>query len=196
MTRRFAPPTGASAADRALWQEFTANPEAIAAEAEEAYDALGLAAPTPPAPAPPDELQLPSGETETIRSVRARRVQSFFRAAILTSYENRCAVSGLRLPVLLNASHIIPWSVSPTRRADPTNGLCLNALFDRAFDRGLMTIGEDLRIVMSPAVHEAAGKAPLACSLLEAEGRQLIPPVRFMPDPEALEFHRRHVFQA
>src|SRR5512138_844191 len=61
--------SGASDADRAIWQEFTANPEAIAAEAEEAYDALGLAAPTPPPPAPPDELQLPSGETETIRSV-------------------------------------------------------------------------------------------------------------------------------
>ena len=183
--------SGASTADRAIWDEFTQNPEAIAAEAELAYESL----PFPSAANEPSVIEPPCGATEAVRTVRARRVQSFFRAAVLTSYEGRCAISGLRLRSLLNASHIIPWSHSVERRADPTNGLCLNALFDRAFDRGLLTIGEDLRVVLSPALQDAATTADLACSLNEAAGRKLTLPKRFLPDQAALAFHREHVFK-
>jgi putative restriction endonuclease len=122
-------------------------------------------------------------------------VQSFFRAAVLTSYEGRCAISGLDVPELLSASHIIPWSQSIERRADPTNGLCLNALFDRAFDRGLIAIDADLRVLVSPRLKDAADAAELGCSLREAEGRRLATPQRFPPAAEALEHHRRSVFQ-
>lgn len=181
--------SGASNADRALWEEFVANAETIAAEAEEAYQSLDLTRP------PHSTSQSPTGETESIRTVRARRVQSFFRAAVLTSYESKCAVSGLRLPSLLNASHIIPWSHSVERRADPSNGICLNALFDRAFDRGLMTICEDMRVVMSPFIREAASSAALSCSIIKAEGKQLALPHRFLPDQTALAYHRQHVFK-
>lgn len=47
--------------------------------------------------------------------------------------------------LLLNASHIIPWSVDVQNRLNPRNGLCLNAILDRAFDRGLMTINTAFR---------------------------------------------------
>ena len=114
---------------------------------------------------------------------------------MLTSYEGRCAVTGLRLRPLLNASHIIPWSRSVERRADPTNGICLNALFDRAFDRGLMTIGEDMRVITSPTLCAAAHDSDLACSLVEASSRTLTLPKRFRPDEAALAYHREHVFK-
>jgi len=183
--------SGASTADRALWDEFVANPEAIAAQAEEAYESLKSAE----RPMPSAVIKMLTGDTEIVRTVRARRVQSFFRAAVLTSYDGTCAVTGLRLRSLLNASHIIPWSCSVERRADPTNGICLNALFDRAFDRGLMTIGEDMQIIVSPALLTAACEAALSCSLLEAEGRKLMLPSRFLPDQAALAYHRQHVFK-
>lgn len=80
------------------------------------------------------------------------------------------------------------------RRADPTNGVCLNALFDRAFDRGLITLDEGLRVVVSGRLKEAAGRAWLGCSLLEAEGRRIELPMRFPPAKEALEWHRERVF--
>jgi predicted restriction endonuclease len=128
--------------------------------------------------------------------VRVRRVQGFFRAAVLTSYNHRCALTGLDLPELLTASHIIPWSESVERRADPRNGICLNSLFDRAFDRGLFTFDDDLRVVVSPRLRQATSNARLPCSLDDLEGSRLKLPDRFPPDREAVRYHREMVFQA
>jgi len=183
--------SGVSNSDRALWDEFAGNAERIAAEAEDAFARLD------PAVAAHDEseVQIPTGETDVQRLVRARRVQSFFRAAVMTSYQSRCAISGLAVPELLVASHIIPWCDSVERRADPTNGLCLNALFDRAFDRGLITVDENLRVVISRRASEAAAAAELSCSIREAHGRRLNVPVRFLPSDDALSHHRNRVFR-
>ena len=67
-----------SRGDRDRWDSLLANPEAIAAEAEAVYARLSGQ------DAPPLEIEfdLPEGPTEIIRTVRARRVQSFFRAAV------------------------------------------------------------------------------------------------------------------
>ncbi len=183
--------SGASESDRAMWAEFAGNAEALAVEAEEAFARFD------PERAAQDqvEIHIPAGETDVLRLVRARRVQSFFRAAVMTSYEGRCAISGIAVPELLVASHIIPWADSVERRADPCNGLYLNALFDRAFDRGLMTIDADLRVVVSRRLREAADAAELGCSLREAEGRRLSVPSRFPPAAEAMEHHRLRVFR-
>ena len=183
--------SGASGADVAVWEEFAGNAERLAAEAEEAFARLDPAR----AAADEAEVKIPTGETDVERVVRARRVQGFFRAAVMTSYECRCAISGLALPELPTTSHIIPWSVSVERRADPTNGVCLNALFDRAFDRGLITFDKDLRVVVSKRLAGAAEEAELGCSLREAEGRRLRIPKRFPPAGDAMEHHRQSVFR-
>jgi hypothetical protein len=182
--------SGVSEADRAIWAEFTGNPERIAAEAEEAFATLE------PDAAARDlaTIRPPAGETEVARLVRTRRVQSFFRAAVLTSYGAKCAISGLGIAELLVASHIIPWNASVERRADPTNGICLNALFDQAFDRGLMTLDEDYRVVISRRLAEAVDAASLACSIRDAEGRVITLPRRFVPDRAAIAHHRDHIF--
>ena len=121
-----------SVADRRIWEEFAANSEALAAEAEEAASRLDDV----PIEPPTTIGEAPGGPTEDVRSVRTRRVQSFFRAAVMTTYGQKCALSGIAEPGLLVASHIVPWSISVERRADPRNGISLNALFDRAFDSG------------------------------------------------------------
>ena len=182
--------SGASEADRAVWHEFMTDAEHVAAEAEDVFARLD----PPAAFAEHADVQPPPGETDVLRLVRARRVQSFFRAAVLTSYGSRCAVTGLAVPELLVASHIIPWSASVERRADPTNGLCLNALFDRAFDRGLMTLDEDHRVVVSHRLQTAADAADLPCSLRDAHGRRIHLPARLAPDAAALAHHRANVF--
>jgi len=192
----------ASRADHALWDEFAANPEAVAAEAETAYEQLVLQPPLPPGEgrgegSPLDEdhvLDLPAGPTETQQLVRTRRVQSFFRSAVLTSYDHRCAISGLAVPELLNASHIIPWSVSIERRADPRNGICLNALYDRAFDRGLITFDEELRVVVSERLRIADPPPLHRDALLVIHGQTLRSPYRFAPDAEAIAHHREYMF--
>lgn len=97
----------------------------------------------------PGEVEIVNdGETETAASVVTRRKQAFFRQAVLTAYRNTCPITGISVPALLNASHIIPWSANSRRRLDPSNGIALNALHDRAFDRGLITFENDLVVLV------------------------------------------------
>lgn len=179
-----------SNSDREIWTEFSNNSEALAAESEEAAERIagvGELAGT--------DFSSPDGPTEVDRTIRARRVQSFFRATILTTYDSRCALSGISHTELLTASHIIPWSKSIERRADPRNGLCLNALLDRAFDRGLFSFDDNFHVIVSHRLRNSLTDARLLCSLDQIEGVALQIPARFPPDPEAIRFHRSTIFQ-
>jgi hypothetical protein len=190
----------ASRGDRQLWEAFQENAEATAAEAEAAYARLigSDSAADGAEIASEPELVFPTGPTEITRTVRARRVQGFFRAAVLVSYEFRCAISGIAIPELLNASHIIPWRASAERRADPRNGIALHALYDRAFDRGLITFDESCCLVLSPRLKTNAVQRRASEQFRQLfyamEGKELMHPRRFAPDPEALEYHRGNIF--
>lgn len=174
-----------------IWQEFSRDSVSIVSEIFAAKDNLNRE---------PDEAReaaTPDGPTEVERTFKVRRLQGFFRDAVLANYSQRCGLSGLALPDLLTASHIIPWSVSAERRCDPRNGISLNALYDRAFDRGLFTFSESLEVVLSVRLTRPAGRCGLLAGVLEElEGRRLEVPERFAPDPEALGYHRKHVFKA
>jgi hypothetical protein len=174
-----------------LWEQFHADSEAVATEAEEAYERITSGE----AIADSQPLVLPPGPTEVSRTVRVRRVQSFFRSAVMASYGYRCAVTGLAIPNLLNASHIVPWSVSSDRRADPSNGLCLNALHDRAFDNGLITLTDELTIALSPVLRVESDLGDLSAALMGYDACSIRVPDRFAPDPTALAYHREHVFK-
>ncbi|MGC9261548.1 MAG: HNH endonuclease [Phycisphaerae bacterium] len=187
--------------DRQLWDAFQENAEATAAEAEAAYARLIRSDHTSAETeiGSESELVLPTGPTEITRTIRARRVQGFFRAAVLASYEFRCAISGIAIPELLNASHIIPWQEDVRRRADPCNGIALNTLYDRAFDRGLITFDESLRLVLSNRLKTKTKDQEVPALLQQAfhalEGTALRLPRRFTPDPVALAWHRDVVFR-
>jgi putative restriction endonuclease len=179
-----------SRADKELWQMFEEDAEAVAAEAEAAHDrvAAGVEADVF------SKWEVPQGPTEVERLVRTRRVQSFFRAAVLASYEFRCALSDMAFPELLNASHIVPWNKDKERRADPRNGIALNTLYDRAFDRGLITFDESLRLVVSSRLKKGHQPALQRANFVELEGKGLRQPYRFAPDPAAMAYHRDQVF--
>jgi len=179
---------GASKADRALWDAFMTNATEVADKAEALYETRVL--PTEPiAPETEKPLVFPTGPTETIREVKVRRVQRFFRQTVLESYNNRCAISGLAIPELLVASHIIPWAEDEARRADPTNGIALNALYDRAFDRYLISFDADFRVVLSERIKTRAKDEVVKEYFLKVEGKVLEMPYRFFPDGYALKSH-------
>lgn len=202
-----------SRADRELWKAFLSDSVSVVQEAEAVYVAISgkesddylpelghseepIGRKIPPKEMPSRKgLKTPDGPTEKETLVKIRRVQSFFRAAVLTSYENRCALTGLGIPELLTASHIIPWNVDEKRRADPRNGICLNAFHDRAFDRGLITFDKDLRIVVSPEVAKTADSLMQREQLIGIAGRPLRQPARFKPDASAFEYHRQCIFR-
>lgn len=180
---------GASKADRALWDAFMTNATDIAEKAEALYETRVL----PTAPNTPDiekPLTFPTGPTETLRKTKVRRVQGFFRRTVLESYNNRCAISGLAISELLVASHIIPWKENESRRADPTNGIALNALYDKAFDRHLVSFDEDFRLVLSPRIKAKAEDTMVQEYFLSYEGTDLEMPYRFFPDIKSLKIHK------
>ena len=87
-----------------------------------------------------DFSDLPKEGIEKERLVKTRVNQSIFRSIILATYNNCCCITGIENSELLIASHIVPWSKDEKNRLNPMNGLCLNALHDKAFDIGLITI--------------------------------------------------------
>lgn len=181
----------ASKADCALWDEFFLNSEALASEMEIVRERMGGNLVEPP------PLELPElGESEQLVLVKARRVQRFFRNAVLTAYASRCAITGLAVPELLEASHIVPWSVDPTRRADPRNGIVLNSLHHRAFDRGLIGFDESLQLMLSPALDSAESTEFQRAAFARYEGQTITLPIRFELDRDAVQYHREHIFVA
>ena len=125
---------------------------------------------------------------------RVRENQSFFRRAILSAYENKCCVTGIDIEALLVASHIKPWAESgKTEKLNPQNGLCLNALHDRAFDRGLIAVTDDYTIMVSGQVSHSTSDAARKL-LLGYDGQKIKLPSRFLPRPDFLSWHRNNVF--
>lgn len=185
----------ASNADRALWNAFMQNSTEIAEQAEALYESKvpkpESAAPIKPINAP----KIPTGETETRREIKVRRVQSFFRRTVLQSYNHRCAISGLAIPQLLVASHIIPWAEDENRRAQPTNGIALNALYDKAFDRHLISFDADFALVISQKLKQQSDDKVIQDYFLDYEGKKLQMPNRFFPDVDALKKHRERMVE-
>ena len=73
-------------------------------------------------------------------------------------WQRRCPLTGITDPALLRASHIVPWAEceSDAERLDVHNGLLLSALWDAAFDAGLVGFDGDGRVIASPRLTTAA----------------------------------------
>jgi predicted restriction endonuclease len=140
-------------------------------------------------------LDLPKTGIEREALVKVRVNQSFFRKSVLAAYNFQCCITGLEILELLNASHIIPWSKDEANRVNPRNGLCLNAIHDRAFDRGLLTVTPDLRVKVSRLVRRENVSSAVQDFLLRYDGLQINKPTRFLPDLKFLKYHNSQVFR-
>jgi putative restriction endonuclease len=143
-----------------------------------------------------DFVQLPPG-VDKEQKTKIRIGQEFFRKAVISSYESQCCITGINEPQLLIASHIKPWAVSDEskERTDPRNGLCLNALHDKAFDKGLLTITTDYRILLSDKLAKAKMDETTKLWLLSYNHKSIILPSRFSPAREFIEYHNDVIFQ-
>jgi putative restriction endonuclease len=175
--------------DRAIWDEFHADWNGLVLRAQELKSELL------PESVAATELELPTGPSERQITTKHRLHQSFFREAVVSSYESRCCITGLPLDECLVAGHIIPWSVDERRRADPTNGLCMSATFDRLFDRGLITVHDDLTLEVCPRIRAMDDQSVVEL-VIARHGRPIHRPARFLPDPACLRWHRENCFQA
>lgn len=187
--RNIAGATHGAQAEIEIWDEFNNNWENLTFESERLLENMTGRGPS----AEEEAREFPEGRTrETI--IRARVNQGFFRAAVLAAYGSRCCITGLSVPQLLNASHIVPWSVDLKNRTNPRNGLCLNAIHDRAFDCGLLTVAPDLRVKLSPKIKVIGREKAAEGFLYQFENFPISLPRRFAPDEIFLQYHNEHVF--
>ena len=140
-----------------------------------------------------NRVDLPREGKERDAVVKTRVNQSFFRQTVLASYDNKCCVTGVSIPDLLVAGHIIPWAVDKKNRMNPCNGLCLNALHDKAFDKGLITITTDYRLKVSKILTERYPETGLF--FLPYDNQKITLPQRFPPSTEFIEYHNEHIFK-
>lgn len=92
--------------------------------------------------------------TERRALISARRGQGRFRADLIEKWQG-CAVSGTKIPEVLRASHIKPWSdSSDSERLDAENGLLLVANLDALFDRYLISFDACGAMLVSAELRE------------------------------------------
>ena len=170
-----------------VWNEFFKDWERLAFESEtllSKYDNSSLTTDI-------EILPLEGYDRESI--VKTRVNQAFFRKTVLASYNSKCCITGLSITELLVASHIIPWSKDEKNRLNPRNGLCLNALHDKAFDKGLISISEKFRIIVSSRL-KGKKASPERELINKYDDHPISLPNRFLPDNDFLSYHRKNIF--
>jgi putative restriction endonuclease len=169
--------------DKAVWDEFFQNMDKFVGANERLASGGEMSEPQV------DFIYEAREGLDVLRTVKTRVNQNFFRKLILASYDNKCALTGIDAPELLVASHIIPWSANEGARTNPTNGICLNALHDRAFDEGFISFDQNYSVLYSPKLPSETKGA-----LMSFGAEKLRLPTRFIPDQKFLDFHRSEVF--
>lgn len=193
---------GASELDRTVWKEFSSNETELAPQSEDALRRLFGAQEEDEVEVVKEGgirvrrvLQIPTGPSERMASVKVRRTQQYFRQVILNAFDWRCCVTGNPVPELLVASHILPWGGFELERVNPQNGLCLSKLHDAAFDSGLITFDGDRRLVLSKRLKSYLPHDSLRQSFTAFEGKRFnVPDDSLPPKPEFLAHHRKHIF--
>lgn len=178
--------------DEVVWKEFQGNWDKLAFESElliakfqnkKIEETIET-----------ENFEFPVGlERETL--IKQRVNQSFFRSTILSAYNLKCCITGLSIPDFLVASHIVPWEIDEINRLNPHNGLCLNSIHDKAFDKGFITVTPDYKIKVSKYFDDFKNDVAIPEFFLKYENQSIILPDKFLPSKEFLDWHYRNLFR-
>lgn len=177
--------------EEVIWREFNGNWEKLAFESEvliakfqnkkiEEIEDI-------------ETNNFPEGkERETI--IKTRVNQNFFRSTILSSYNLKCCITGLSIPDFLVASHIKPWAKDKKNRINPRNGLCLNSIHDKAFDKGFITVTPDYEVLISNYFDRYLNDETVNNFFFKYKNQKIMLPDKFLPSKEFLDYHYQNIF--
>lgn len=178
----------ASKLDKEIFYEFNDNWDKLSYESEKLiakYEGSNLF----------EKYQIPRGAEVEVK-VKQRINQTFFRNSVLTSYQKSCFITGLSNEEMLIASHIKPWKVSNSvEKTNPRNGLCLNALHDKAFDRGFITISKDYKIIVSNAIKDVCDGNTVENFFKIFDGKLIMLPEKFLPEKIFIQYHNDCIYE-
>jgi hypothetical protein len=120
--------------------------------------------------------------------VSLRVDQSIFRQRVMENFGFSCALTGIREPEILVASHIIPWSIREDTRLDPANGILLYSGYDALFDKGFISFDDKLRVVVTQLAEACSYELQIV--LLNLEGKLLRKPLRQPINTDFFRWHR------
>lgn len=158
-----------------IWKEFRENPEQLAYESEKIISKLQGKSIEKII----DTNDLPQGKEREI-IIKQRINQSFFRMTVLSSYNNRCCISGIGN---------IGWSENTANRTNPQNGLCMNSFFHKAYDKLFIAISPDLTIIISDELLQNTVDNKFRKYLECINGEKIIMPNKFLSKKEFLQVH-------
>lgn len=118
-----------------------------------------------------------------------------FKREIPKIYNYQCAISGMKIEIskniqMIDACHIVPFAFS--KNDTITNGISLSPNLHRAFDRGLLTINNDYRVIVTSKIVESKS----AYSISQFDGKKILLPQnkKHLPSIENLLWHRNERF--
>lgn len=172
--------------DEEIWDEYSNNWEKLAYDSELI---LANMSHRTIEEATNFDIPIPEGEEREIL-VKQRINQSFFRSAVLSSYNNKCCISNLACADLLEACHIVDWSNDIENRLNPSNGLCLNVLFHKAYDKNYLGISPDYEVFISEKLLECCVDKDAGRNFFEQYHKTKIHrPDKFLPNKDLLAIH-------
>lgn len=175
--------TNTSKLDEEIWNEYSKDWERLAYDSE-IIKAQFLNEPVETG----NEIDIPVGKEREVM-VKQRINQSFFRSAVLTSYNNKCCITGISINDLLEACHIVDWATDIENRLNPSNGICLNALFHRAYDKNYLGITPDYKVIVSERLMDESGNDNMKSFFKQYNNTKMQMPDRFMPNKDLLAIH-------
>ncbi len=147
--------------------------------------------------APKTIVPPPTTSEQTPPALHNKARDQGFRKAIVRLYDHRCALCGIRIITeenhsIVDAAHIVPWAKSRDDR--PTNGMALCKLCHWSFDVGLMAVGKEYEVLVSPSVKHDAN---LPGHILALSDRPIFRPSdsTYWPAHENFKWHRNQRFK-
>jgi len=188
--------TGASILDGEVWEEFHGDLQEFIPLSQELFDALFMESATDIIEVIPGSgirrRKIPlTGDTETLILTKQRRGQDYFRDIVLNNFANQCGLTGLPVRELLIASHILPWRNHESERLNVRNGICLSRLHDAAFDQGLISFDDELRMILSSKLRSHLPQQAVESHFEAYETKMLdLPDDALLPEQAFLSAHR------
>lgn len=134
---------------------------------------------------------IPSGKEREV-VIKQRSNQYLFRNMVLSAYNNTCCITGLARPELVEACHIMDWTEDEINRINPCNGLAMNVLFHRAYDKLFIGINTDLKVIISDRLYDglhSIEKIKTYEYFKQYNGIKIMLPNKFKPNLEFIDKH-------
>lgn len=151
------------------------------------YSMLGIAP-------PPDDIARADAQLFEQTEAKRRGREGRFRNSVVPAYNLTCALTGYRVNTLdesiVDAAHIHQFAKSGNN--DPRNGMALSKNAHWLFDRGLWSLTDDYRVIVSKADFEESGPENFLLRGLVNKRIHLPSNREYWPDLHHLDWHREH----